>query len=340
VVETAIFNQGKFELKGKLEVPRMMSIAIEPGHWTLQVFVENSKIRIKADTAGAQHYDYSKYKGEVGAVVNNYTVTGSKSHDDYLKFQIDPENLRFKGVFAELNKKYEALKTAEEKEAMKVRFDSVRLLSNAYQKKWIGNFVSANPTSTAGAFLFSKYYMFDSGMPLTEVEALANKFTGKAARSSYYKSLAANIKMRKALLPGNLAPDFTLRQRDSSMFTLSSTRGNYVMLDFWASWCGPCRQAIPHWKEVYAKYHSKGFTIVSVSDDSRWNDWIRAMDAEKMPWIQVIDEFPVKNMPARIATLYMTHFIPFYVLLDKDGKIILYTDNEEEISQKIKELMS
>jgi hypothetical protein len=63
------------------------------------------------------------------------------------------------------------------------------------------------------------------------------------------------------------------------------------------------------------------------------------MDAEKMPWIQVIDEFPVKRMPARIGTLYMTHFIPFYVLLDKEGKILLYTDNESLIDQKLSELL-
>jgi len=145
--------------------------------------------------------------------------------------------------------------------------------------------------------------------------------------------------MRKALLPGNLAPDFTLLQRDSSLFTLSSMRGGYLMIDFWASWCKPCREAIPHWKEIYQTYHEKGFDIVSVSDDSRWGDWIRAMDQEQMPWIQVIDEFPVKNRPARIGSLYMTHYIPFYVLLDKEGRIILYTDSEEAIDSKLKELL-
>ena len=111
-----------------------------------------------------------------------------------------------------------------------------------------------------------------------------------------------------------------------------------MMIDFWASWCHPCREAIPHWKEVYQKYHDKGFDIVSVSDDSQWSNWKKAMDVEKMPWKQVCDEFPVKNMPARVGSLYMTKYIPFYVLLDKEGKILVYSGKEEDIDNKLKEI--
>ena len=78
--------------------------------------------------------------------------------------------------------------------------------------------------------------------------------------------------------------------------------------------------------------------MVSVSDDSRWPDWTKAMDAEKMPWTQVCDEFPVKGMPAKVGSLYMTTYIPFYVLLDKEGKILVYSGKEEDIDKKLKEI--
>jgi len=339
VIDSIDFSKSSFVLKGRLDVPQMISLVVDPGHFTMQIFLENSKIRISADTAGAEHYDYTRYGGEVGAVIKNYIVTGSVCHDDYLRYQNDPGNLKFNKTFKELNDLYNAEKDPERKEGMRYKFDSVRALSNEYQKKWIIDFVGAKPSSVAGVYLLSQYYLYDSGMPLPELEPLVNTFEGEAKITTYYSGLTLSLAMRKALLPGNLAPDFTLLQRDSSLFTLSSMRGGYLMIDFWASWCKPCREAIPHWKEIYQTYHEKGFDIVSVSDDSRWGDWIRAMDQEQMPWIQVIDEFPVKNRPARIGSLYMTHYIPFYVLLDKEGRIILYTDSEEAIDSKLKELL-
>ena len=83
-----------------------------------------------------------------------------------------------------------------------------------------------------------------------------------------------------------------------------------------------------------------GGTAVSVSDDSQKAAWYKALDQEKMPWTQVDDEFPVKNMPARIGTLYMTAYIPFYVLLDQQGKILLYTDKESEIDERLRQIFN
>ena len=181
-------------------------------------------------------------------------------------------------------------------------------------------------------------YTWYSELPLNDMQAMIAGFSGEAKQSKYYASLEDIVAKRKAVMPGSMAPDFTLLKRDSSTFRLSSTRGRYIMIDFWASWCHPCRQAIPHWKEVYSRYHDRGFEIISVSDDSRWKDWFKAMDAEQMPWMQVCDEFPVRNMPARVGSLYMTTYIPFYVLLDREGRILVYTGNENEIDEKLKEI--
>lgn len=89
---------------------------------------------------------------------------------------------------------------------------------------------------------------------------------------------------------------------------------------------------------MYAKYHDKGFDIVSVSDDSKWKDWFKAMDQEKIPWMQVCDEFPTENMPARVGSLYITWYIPFYVLMGKDGKILVSSGDEKLIDEKLKEI--
>ena len=216
--------------------------------------------------------------------------------------------------------------------------DSVRKLLNNWQMNQVKNYIDKNPNSVAGAYMLRELYLWYSDMPYDDMQAMVSGLKGEAKQSKYYNSLEGILAKRKAVMPGSVAPDFTLLKRDSSNFTLSSTRGKYIMIDFWASWCHPCRKAIPHWKEVYSKYHDKGFDIVSVSDDNVWKNWFKAMDQEKMPWMQVCDEFPLKNMPARVGSLYMTTYIPFYVLLDKEGRVILYTSDEKQIDEKLESI--
>lgn len=117
-------------------------------------------------------------------------------------------------------------------------------------------------------------------------------------------------------------------------------RGKYVLIDFWASWCVPCRKAIPHLKEVYEKYRSKGFEILSLSGDQNQEAWRKAMDQEKMPWPKVCDDFPAQFAPSRVGSIYQTRFIPFYVLLDKEGKILVYSGNEQEIESKLQQIFN
>lgn len=339
-IDSGKIIKGSFKLKGNIATPRMVTVTLEPGNWSFNVFVENGPVSITADTNGSQHYDYTKYGMGKGASIKNFTETGSKNYDDWMKYQNDPGQKQFDPDFAELEKKFKA--TANDIDAQyKVRdeMDSVRKKLYAWQFKTINAYVDQNPSSVAGVYMFSQYYMFNSGsMPYAELDATLNKYKGDAKASPYFESLAKSRIMLAAVQVGQVAPDFTLLKRDSSKFTLSSTRGKYMMIDFWASWCHPCRQAIPHWKEVYQKYHDKGFDILSVSDDSKWKDWIKAMDEEKMPWTQVDDSFSRKNMPADVGSLYMTTFIPFYVLLDKEGKILVYSGDEAKIDAKLKEI--
>lgn len=339
-IDSGKVTDGKFELKGDIGTPKMVTVMVEPGGWSFSAFVENAPITLTADTTGSAHYDYTAYGMGKGAVIKNYTETGSKNYDDWMKYQNDPGQKQYEPVFAQLDKKFKAAgKDVDAEYKVRDQMDSVQKLLQAWQKKKIDEYVDKDPSSVAGIYMFSQLYMFVKGtMRYGTLDSMLNKFTGEAKASTYYASLDKSRTMLKAVQPGEVAPDFTLLKRDSTKLSLSSLRGKYVMIDFWASWCHPCRQAIPHWKSVYQKYHDKGFDILSVSDDNRWKDWIKAMDEEKMPWNQVDDEFPVKNMPAKVGSLYMTTFIPFYVLLDKDGKILVYSGDEAKIDAKLKEV--
>lgn len=338
-IDSFDFSDGKFTLKGKLESPEMMTLVIEPGNWSFEIFIEHSNISVTADTAGASYYDWTAYGSGKGAHLAKYTIAGSQSQDTWMQFQHDPRLKAFEPQFAILNKAYEdARGKADETEKIRSQSDSLRSLYTTVQKKWIDSFVAADPSAAAGAYLLHYYYKYNNDMPLRDMETLVAKYTGPAKSTVYFDIVSDVVKKRQALLPGNTAPDFTLKKPDSSSFTLSSLRGKFVLLDFWASWCVPCRQAIPHWKEVYSKYQSKDFEVLSITNDSRWSDWFKALQEEKMPWLQVADEFPIKNMPARVGELYMTPYLPTYILLDKEGKIILYNASEQQIDEKLKEV--
>jgi thiol-disulfide isomerase/thioredoxin len=340
LLDSVAFKHGTFVLTGKLAYPQMLSVVVDPGNWSFQVFAENADMQIKGDTAGSSYFDYTKYGYTKGAKLKNFTVTGSEGQDVLTAYNNDTALKRYDPVMDDLEKALTAEKNVDVEYRIRDRIDSVRKMKTALQMQWINHYVTLHPSSVAGVYLFSDLYRFNSTMPVPELDSILKKFSGPATATHYYRSLASSLAKRKALMPGNQAPDFTLLKRDSTPLTLSSTRGRYVMLDFWASWCYPCRKAIPHWKEVYAKYHADGLDIISISDDDRWKNWFKAMDKENMPWLQVCDEFPIKNFPAKVGTLYMTDYIPFYVLLDKEGKILVYTGDEKEMDKKLAELFN
>jgi thiol-disulfide isomerase/thioredoxin len=341
-IDSVALVDGAFTLKGKVGTSTMMSIIIDSGNWSFPLFVENSDITVTGDTAGSFYYDYTKYGSTKGAQLKNYTIAGSSSNSDWVSYQNDPGLKVYDTVIKGFYKDVEAGIAAHNKDAeyaARDKADSVRNLQSALELSWIKKYIAAHPSSGVGLQLFTQYYEFNMGIPAQDMENVLHTFSDSVYSTSQYAFLMRKLAQKKALLPGQLAPDFTLLRKDSTKFTLSSTRGRYVMLDFWASWCYPCRKAIPHWKDAYAKYHDKGLDIVSITDDNNWNSWFKAMDQEKMPWTQVADEFAVKNMPARVGDLYMSQYIPMYVLLDKDGKIILFNPSETDMDKKLSSLM-
>lgn len=340
IVDSSSFKNDSFVLKGKLPFAQMLTIVIDPGNWSLPVFIENSVIKIEGDTSGSEHYDWTAYGGTRGAALKFFSITGSKSQDDWVRYMNDASFKKYDATFKKYQSQIEELSKTDVDSEYKVmaKSDSLKSVLQNDQLNYIQNYQAKNPSSVVGVYILSKVYSTMSDKPLERIDSILNKFNGDAQESVYYKRVASIQQKIKALLPGHFAPDFTLLKRDGSAFKLSTLRGNYSMIDFWASWCYPCRQAIPHWKKVYNKYHSKGFEIVSVSSDSRRADWCEAMDIDKMPWHQVCDEFPIKNRLSKVNALYMTPYIPFYVLLDKDGNILVYSGKEGDIDKKLKQI--
>ncbi|WP_343114756.1 TlpA disulfide reductase family protein [Mucilaginibacter sp.] len=330
VIDSAIIVNGKFAFKGKVDFPERRAFMIMPGNWSFRGFVEDTVIAFNIDTADAMH----QYSNKIDyPIMWQIKETGSELADTYTQYENETGMTDYYSLIRRL-------KTAKKDSLVYIKneLDTIRMQGPGKQKLWIEKYIGQNPSSLAGVYIFNEYCNSQADISEVYMRTMMNQFSGAAKESPYYEALNKKLPTLKNKVTGNMASDFTLQKRDKSKFTLSSARGSVIMLDFWASWCVPCRKGIPYWKKVYAKYHQKGFDIVSISDDRGWNDWIKALDQEKMPWTQVIDEFPSKGLPARVGVLYAVRSMPFFVLLDRNGKVIIASDDEHAVTKKLAEI--
>jgi peroxiredoxin len=140
----------------------------------------------------------------------------------------------------------------------------------------------------------------------------------------------------QAIKVGAEAPELILPMPNDKDLALTSLRGKVVLIDFWASWCGPCRKELPNVKRAYEKYKSKGFEILGVSLDKDRNAWLEAISKEGLTWPQVSD---LKFWQSEACQIYAVQSIPYTVLVDKEGKIIATDLRGADLDKKLAEVL-
>lgn len=149
-----------------------------------------------------------------------------------------------------------------------------------------------------------------------------------------YKDVVKQITKRRELAINAPAPDFILPSEKGEKISLKNFRGKYVLLDFWASWCGPCRGEIPNLKKAWDNYHRKGLEIISITTDKNEQNWQKALAEEQMPWTQL------NGRGSKVADQYNVRGIPHILLIDPKGKIIGINLRGEKLEKKLQELLS
>lgn len=334
-VAEAIVSNGKFTLKGSTPEPRLFFIRIADSYGSRRIVVENSVIKLtgKIDQStrnGKKYYDFKNIK-----------IEGSPSNDLYLKKVAPREILDSLYNAYHVNNKeiLDALSKARQEKNQQA-LDSLNKTDAAKQlaadeknffatvNKTIQEIIISNKDSWWGPLL-----MLDQMSYFTpEQEDWYNSFS-QEVKDSYYGKI-----VKKELFPegfsGKPLPVFKLIDKKTNKevtFAELSKNKKYILLDFWASWCAPCRKEIPNLKKLYEKYSSKGFEIVSISIDSKEADWQKALKEEQLPWPNFLDT-------EKAANTFNVKTIPAMFLIDEKGVIVNDKLRGKDLEEKLAEL--
>jgi peroxiredoxin len=216
---------------------------------------------------------------------------------------------------------------------MQLQQEYYQLLSE--RKKNITNLVMGMKQSPVPYFLLATQMLDEIEFSLLEHAYLSIK--AFSPTSKYTVEMANRYEKEKLLAIGAVAPDIKLKQPDGTELTLSSLRGKVVLLDFWASWCGPCRKENPFNVKMYKDFKDKGFEIFGVSLDNDAGRWKGAIAKDSLIWKHVSDLGGWQSAPAK---LYQVSSIPATYLLDKEGKIIAKGLRGENLYAKLQEVFA
>jgi thiol-disulfide isomerase/thioredoxin len=320
---TSQITEGTFTFTGKVEDVTPAAIAIEGSRNLLHpVFVENATFTVTVGKAPAYQGREMTSPGTPSSVKGGGAVQQVYS----LYYDIQQEGSLKNN---ELRAAFFATEDANAK-------DSIRQILGNIQKELEGKeeeIIKANPDSYATAY---QLYLKSQQLP---VEGLREKLglLGDAAKATKYgKLIEDRLRTLESVAIGQIAPDFKLPTPEGDTISLHGIVAKVKLIDFWASWCGPCRGENPNVVKAYAEYHPKGLEIIGVSLDLKKEDWIKAIADDNLTWKHGSDLQYWKAAPAK---LYGVNSIPHTVLLDADNRIIAKNLRGDALKAKLAELL-
>jgi peroxiredoxin len=326
ITDSVQAKNGEFKFTGNLTEPTVATLVVKfakqqnqekPARDLTQFFLEPAKMEFNAKDS-----------------LKNQTTKGSTGQADYavLQKQVEAYDSRFETLYDQ----YDSLQKASDKEGVKKTEEAIEQLDKEMNEAVYASFLKKHPNSSVALYALKQYAGWD--IDPSKVEPLFNLLPASEKSFPSAVALKQRIDIAKKTAVGNYAMDFTQNDTLGHPVSLSSFRGKYVLVDFWASWCGPCRRENPNVVKAFNRYKDKNFTILSVSLDqpNARDKWLAAIHKDGLTWTHVSD---LKYWDNEAAKEYGIRAIPQNLLLDPKGKIIAKNLRGEDLESKLEEII-
>jgi peroxiredoxin len=304
-------DSGKFHFTGAITGADYLAFGDKKRNYSVKFLADNSVISIIGD--------FEKPGEE--------TITGSAVYNEYLSIQdsLSIFEMQMETIIANYNAAEEANDTA----ALTI-IESEYYTFKELKDKWLLGWVKANPKSYVAQFYIVNPLIYS--ISTEELRGMFDNISPEVSTSGMYTMIENRLAILENSAVGKPAPDFTMNDSTDAPQTLSSYYGTYLLIDFWASWCGPCRADNPQMVAIYNTYHDKGYNVLGVSLDAKRDRWLQAIADDELTWYHVSDLKGWKNAAAK---LYGVNSIPHTVLLDPNGVIIARGLRGDELEAKL-----
>lgn len=322
VVDTIPFDQSTYTFSKDVNIET-------PGYYRLNFYNRQSVNLIL-------HKDDITVNVDGNSAQGHAEVIGSSDHDFISEMQQFNQSFQSSPQVAQLNSEFMAANQAGDQEVM-AELRARYLQMDANFKEQIAVKIDSSDALLGALEILKNGRMLDKDEYFETFSNFAAKIQKEIPNSLVVSDFVKEVEQMRKLAVGQIAPDIELPNPEGELVSLSSLRGNYVLVDFWAKWCRPCRMENPNVVRMYNKYNDQGFEVFGVSLDRNRQDWLQAIEQDGLNWTQVSD---LKYWQSDAAKLYNISAIPFALLLDPEGRIIGKNLRGKQLEDKLEEIFS